>query len=103
MQPNDRIFAVLFEDRPGASDLRARHIAAHLDFLDDTPAITSAGPLFDADGLAGGMWLVVAEDASAVGALVEADPFWPTGLRASVRILEWRRVHAEGRRTAFRP
>lgn len=103
MPGTDRIFAVLFEDRPGTSELRARHIAAHLDFLAATPAITSAGPLFEADAVAGGLWLVVAKDASAVRSLVEKDPFWPTGLRASARVLEWRRVHAEGQRTAFRP
>ncbi len=103
MEAKDRVFAVFLEDRADASDLRAHHIAAHLDFLDATPSITSASPLFDGDALAGGMWLVVATDALAVRALVERDPFWPVGLRASVRILEWRRVHADGRRTAFRP
>jgi uncharacterized protein len=103
MQPEDRLFAVLLEDRPGASDLRARHIAAHLDFLDASAAIISAGPLFDGEIAAGGLWLVLARDEHAVRALVEKDPFWPTGLRASVRILDWRRVHAEGRRTGFRP
>jgi hypothetical protein len=28
--------------------------------------------------------------------LCERDPFWPTGLRKSVRILEWRQVFADG-------
>ena len=28
--------------------------------------------------------------------LVEADPFWSTGLRKSIRILEWTRVYADG-------
>ena len=39
---------------------------------------------------------VEAIDTAAVTAHVEADPFWPTGLRRSVRILEWRRVFADG-------
>jgi uncharacterized protein YciI len=33
-----------------------------------------------------------------VQALVEADPFWPTGLRKSIQILEWTRVYADGRK-----
>ena len=30
--------------------------------------------------------------------LVQADPFWPTGLRKAVRVLQWAQVFAEGRR-----
>jgi hypothetical protein len=33
--------------------------------------------------------------AQAVRTLVEVDPFWPSGLRESVRILEWTRVFAD--------
>jgi hypothetical protein len=29
---------------------------------------------------------------------VKEDPFWPTGLRRSVRILSWSQVFAEGKR-----
>jgi hypothetical protein len=29
--------------------------------------------------------------------LIEADPFWPTGLRKAVRVLEWTRVFADGK------
>jgi uncharacterized protein YciI len=31
-----------------------------------------------------------------VQALVESDPFYPTGLRKSIRILEWTQVFANG-------
>jgi uncharacterized protein YciI len=30
---------------------------------------------------------------------VKKDPFWPTGLRKSVRILAWKQVFADGRRS----
>jgi hypothetical protein len=33
-----------------------------------------------------------------VEALVKEDPFWPTGLRGSIRILCWSRVFADGMR-----
>jgi len=46
----------------------------------------------------GGLWLVDAADLAEVDALVKEDPFWPTGLRKSVRILAWNQVFSDGRR-----
>ena len=97
------LFAVLFEDAADApADLRARHMAAHLSFLEaNAQAVRAAGPLVERDGAAaGGLWLVEAADAATVDALVAADPFWPTGLRKSVRVLEWRQVFTDGARRA---
>jgi uncharacterized protein YciI len=94
-------YIVLFEDDPARADMRQRHMSEHLAFLERNAAhIRAAGPLHDvaADTPAGGLWLVEAESAAAVAALTEADPFWPTGLRRSVRILEWSQVFADGRR-----
>ena len=95
------IFAVLFEDEAARADQRAHYMSAHLGFLEqNAERILAAGPLSDAreGNAAGGLWLVEAAAADQVQALVEADPFWPTGLRKSVRILEWKQVFAEGRR-----
>lgn len=93
------LFAVLFEDDPARADARARHMAGHLAFLEREAAVVrAAGPLLEAGAGAGGLWLVEAASESEVRRLVEADPFWPTGLRRSVRILAWRRVFADGRR-----
>lgn len=96
------LFAVLLEDNPEqAADIRRRHMPAHLDFLDsNATTIRAAGPLHDAaaDQPAGGLWLVEADTAGAVAALTQEDPFWSTGLRRSIRILEWRQVFADGRR-----
>ncbi len=95
------LFAVLFEDDPAKAEMRARHMPAHLAFLEANAAsIRAAGPLTEPrDGAgAGGLWLVEAESAEIVEALVQADPFWPTGLRRSARVLAWTRVFAEGRR-----
>lgn len=94
-------YIVLFEDDPAAGpDVRSRHMAAHLAFLEShAAAILAAGPLMTSGGdPAGGLWLVDAETASAVDALVKTDPFWPTGLRRSVRIFSWNQVFADGRR-----
>jgi uncharacterized protein YciI len=73
----------------------------HLAFLERHGAhIQAAGPLKDtASGAsAGGLWIVRAESPREVQSLIEADPFWPTGLRKSVRILEWTHVFSDGER-----
>jgi len=95
------LYAVLFEDNASlGADVRRRHMAAHLSFLERNAArIRAAGPLSAASGdPAGGLWVVEADSPDAVDALVKADPFWPTGLRHSVRILRWSQVFADGRR-----
>lgn len=93
------LFAVFFEDEADrASDIRQQYMLAHLDFLErHASTIKAAGPLSDADGNpAGGLWLVQANDQEQVQTLVRADPFWPTGLRRSVRVLAWTQVFADG-------
>ena len=95
------MYAVLFEDHAGRADMRAKHMPDHLAFLERNAAsIQAAGPLEDAasETPAGGLWIVKADGAAAVRALIEADPFWPTGLRKSVRVLEWTQVFAAGKR-----
>ncbi|KDB03325.1 hypothetical protein U879_12470 [Defluviimonas sp. 20V17] len=88
------IYVVLFKDNPDApSDLRRRHMAAHLKFLQANPQIKAAGPLAEAGNPAGGLWLVEADDARDIETLIRRDPFWPSGLRATHRILAWNRVH----------
>jgi hypothetical protein len=95
------LYIVLFEDDPARADMRPRHMPAHLAFLEaNAGRIGAAGPLRvpTADAPAGGLWLVEADSPAAVAALTEADPFWPTGLRRSIRVLEWTQVFADGRR-----
>jgi uncharacterized protein YciI len=98
------LFAVLFEDDPAlGEEVRRQHMADHLAFLErNAAAVRAAGPLRDATAgtPAGGLWLVEAEDRARVDALVHEDPFWPTGLRRSVRVLTWNQVFADGARRA---
>jgi uncharacterized protein len=94
-------FIVIFEDNPAAgSDVRRKHMAEHLAFLErNATRLKAAGPLRTGDGQdAGGLWLVEAADAAEVDRLVKQDPFWPTGLRKSLRILVWAQVYADGQR-----
>lgn len=95
------IYAVLFEDNDDKADERPRHVQAHLGFLEaNAGAVTAAGPVLDTGSgqPAGGLWLVEAASSAEVRKLVETDPFWTTGLRKSVRVLEWKQVFAAGKR-----
>ena len=95
------IYAILFEDNEIHADKRPVYMADHLAFLaDHAHEITDAGPLMDVSNgdPAGGLWLVEANNADSVQALIHEDPFWPTGLRKSFRILQWTRVCAAGER-----
>ena len=92
------MYAVFFQDNEELSAMRPKFMTQHLDFLKQNEhAIHAAGPLFEEDSGAGGLWVVEADDQKAVSALVEADPFWPTGLRKSVKILRWHQVFADGK------
>jgi hypothetical protein len=88
------LYAVLFTDNEAQADVRPRLMPAHLDFLEkNRRQVRAAGPLLDQAGKgAGGLWLVDADRPEAVMALVQADPFWPTGLRKDVHVLEWKQV-----------
>lgn len=95
------MYAVLFEDDASRADMRPKHMSDHLDFLESNASrILDAGPLKDteSDAPAGGLWIVEADSPQAVETLVRADPFWSTGLRKSVRILEWTQVFSNGKR-----
>ena len=95
------LYVIMFEDDATRAEMRERHMAEHLAFLErNSKAIHAAGPLIDAGdrSAAGGLWLVEAGSLAEVRDLYETDPFWPTGLRRSVRVLEWKQVFAAGKR-----
>ncbi len=95
------IYAVFLEDDASRAEVRAKYMPDHLSFLErNASSILAAGPLKDtaSDAPAGGLWIVQADSPQAVQSLLEADPFWPTGLRKSIRILEWTRVFSDGKR-----
>jgi hypothetical protein len=93
-------YVVLFEDNDEFAHMRAKHLGEHLQFLAaNSDIVDAAGPLRDAQTAdpAGGIWIVDANDTAEVEKLVERDPFYPTGLRKSIRILEWTQTFADGR------
>ena len=88
------LYAVLFEDNAEKATERPRLMPEHQAFLrKNADRIRNAGPLIETNGsAAGGLWVVDAANGNEVQELVEQDPLWPTGLRKSVRVLEWKRV-----------
>ena len=98
--PRRMLYAVLFTDNEAHADVRPRLMPAHLEFLGKNHhQVRAAGPLRDRQGQgAGGLWLVDADGPETVMALVQADPFWPTGLRKDVRVLEWKQVFGQRQR-----
>lgn len=94
-------YVILFEDNDDYAHMRAQFMGDHLQFLSDhADRIEAAGPLKDGHSAtpAGGIWIVDADDAGQAQTLVETDPFWPTGLRKSVRVLEWTQVFVDGKK-----
>ena len=94
-------FIILFEDDPNADPgIRTRYMPDHLAFLEaNADTVRAAGPLGSLDGSpAGGLWLVDTADHAEADRLVHEDPFWPTGLRKSYKVLKWTQVFAEGSR-----
>lgn len=85
-------FAVIFHDKPGEGALRAEYLAKHLDWLDHNSAhVLVAGSLrTEPDAVPqGGMWVVEAPTKEDVVGLIESDPFFTSGLRASYELLHW--------------
>lgn len=92
-------FVVQFTDNEEHSDKRATFMQEHLAFLDrNKDAVLAAGPLTEvASGTgAGGLWIVEASTEARVQALIEEDPFFPTGLRKKIKILSWKLVFENG-------
>jgi uncharacterized protein YciI len=79
--------------------MRAKHMIEHVAFLENNDwSIQAAGPLIGTQNgnPAGGLWLGESDNPQAIRELIEADPFWPIGLRKSVRVLQWTQVFADG-------
>ena len=88
-------YIVRFTDNEDFAHKRQEHMPDHLAFLSrNSDHILAAGPLAEPEGGAGagGLWVVEAPDHAAVEALVEEDPFFPTGLRKDISILQWKLV-----------
>jgi uncharacterized protein len=86
------LFIVQFEDKPGMAELRQKLIADHFAFLDsrkDKVLVAGSVREIPSDLPLGGLWIVEAENETEVRNIFKGDPFWMSGMRASVRINRW--------------
>lgn len=86
------LFAVLFTDKPGHGAMRAEHLQAHIEWLDqhkDKVLVAGSLRVEHGDVPKGGLWVVEAESKEAVFELMKSDPFHICGLRQGVEVLHW--------------
>jgi uncharacterized protein YciI len=86
------LFAVLFTDKPGHGALRAEHLDAHIQWVEEHKhKVLVAGSLRQepSDIPKGGLWVVEEESRAAVLELMKTDPFYTCGLRQSVEVFHW--------------
>jgi len=85
--------AILSQDRPGGAEIRARHRAAHMDYLAASGEVVLAGPfLVEAGSVTGSLVVVDVPDLAAARAWAAADPFAVAGLFASQTVQGWLKV-----------
>ena len=92
------LFAVLFTDKPGHGDIRAKHLQAHVEWLElHRDVIPVGGSLREELGQVpkGGLWIANAKSKLELDALLRTDPFYIAGLRQSYEILHWSKANDE--------
>jgi len=91
------LFAIIFTDKPDHAELRAAHLQAHIDWLEQNKDVVPiAGSLRHAPGEAakGGLWIAEADSRAQIEALIQTDPFFAAGLRKSYEILHWSKANS---------
>jgi hypothetical protein len=89
------LFIVQFEDKPGTGELRQQLLQKHFDYLDsvkDRVLVPGSLREVSTDRALGGLWIVEAEDEAGVRDAFKDDPFWTSGMRASVKINRWQKA-----------
>ena len=85
------IYAIQFENDPGAGDIQQRHLAEHRAYLSlHAGRFEAAGNLAreGSDDVSGGLWLVHADSELEARELIEGDPYFVHGVRRTIRV--WR-------------
>ncbi len=89
-------FAIITCDKPGHSEVRDAHQAAHKRYLDSHCGsfLLAAGAMLDDGGTAahGGVLIIETDDREVAEAFVRDDPFSAAGLFESVTITRWRKA-----------
>jgi len=86
-------------DKPGHQDVRQRHRAEHLAFLETNKQLLLAcGAKLHDDGkdAGGGLYVVDLDTREAAQQFIDADPFSKAGLFERVSITRWRKAYVDG-------
>jgi uncharacterized protein len=87
------LFALICNDRPGATDIRKQTREAHLAYIEDSGVVTQAGPFLDPAGEMVGSLIVLEVDTRAEAEdWAAGDPYAKAGLFEKVEIRAWRKV-----------
>ena len=86
-------------DKPDHQEVRQRHRAAHLEFLDANKGLLLAcGAKLQDDGkdAGGGLYIVDLDTREAAQQFIDADPFSKADLFDRVTITRWRKAYVDG-------
>jgi uncharacterized protein YciI len=86
-------------DKPDHQEVRQRHRAAHLEFLDANKGLLLAcGAKLQDDGkdAGGGLYIVDLGTREAAQQFIDADPFSQADLFDRVTITRWRKAYVDG-------
>ncbi len=87
------LVALIAKDKPGALQTRKDNREAHLAYIEETGAVSQAGPLLDADDqMIGSLVILEVEDMAAAQAWADGDPYARAGLFESVELTPWKKV-----------
>lgn len=87
------LIALIARDKPGALQTRLDNRDAHLAYIQETGAVSQAGPLLSADGdMIGSLVVLDVEDMAAAEAWVAGDPYGRAGLFDTVELIPWKKV-----------
>ena len=87
------LVALIAKDKPGALQTRKDNREAHLAYIDETGAVSQAGPLLDADEqMIGSLVVLDVADMAAAQAWADGDPYAKAGLFESVELIPWKKV-----------
>ena len=90
------LWAIYLIDKPNSAEIRAKHLAAHVAYLNQVdPVCFFTGPLQndDATQSIGSLWIIKANSRAEAQAFVDAEVFYKAGVFESVKIARTRKGH----------
>ncbi|MDI9332823.1 MAG: YciI family protein [Cytophagales bacterium] len=92
------LFAIIFTDKLGYEEVRARHLQAHINWLEQNKELVPVGGSLRheiGETPIGGLWIAEAESKEQLENLIRSDPFFIAGLRESYEIFHWSKANAQ--------